>query len=51
MVAAGAHLITWFALACELQRDWRVEGEGLAKLLSKHLPDYDNLMSTSNHHR
>jgi nicotinamidase-related amidase len=51
MVAAGAHLITWFALACELQRDWRVEGEGLAMLLSKHLPDYDNLMSTANHHR
>ncbi|MBT2300978.1 hydrolase [Variovorax paradoxus] len=50
MVAAGAHLINWFALACELQRDWRNAGEGLATLLSKHLPDYDNLMSTAKSH-
>jgi nicotinamidase-related amidase len=29
MAAAGVQLINWFALACELQRDWRNGAEGL----------------------
>ncbi|KIY99059.1 isochorismatase hydrolase [Monoraphidium neglectum] len=46
---AGAVLINWFAVACELQRDWRLgpnSGLGLAKLLSVYLPEYGNLISS-----
>ena len=34
------------AVACELQRDWRNDMEGLAGLLSNHLPNYRNLMTS-----
>ncbi|MDR0529289.1 MAG: hydrolase [Zoogloeaceae bacterium] len=44
MSAAGAQLMTWFAVACELHRDWRNDIEGLAKLCSDHLSDYANLI-------
>jgi nicotinamidase-related amidase len=46
MVQAGAVPTNWFAVACELQRDWRNKGEGLATLLSDHLPAYKNLITT-----
>ena len=46
MSAAGVQLMTWFAVACELQRDWRRDVEGLAGLLSAHIPDYRNLMTS-----
>lgn len=46
MVAAGAQLITWFGVACELQRDWRNDVEGLGRLLSNHIPDYRNLITS-----
>ena len=36
--------VTWFAVACELHRDWRNDVEGLGTLLSNHIPDYRNLM-------
>jgi nicotinamidase-related amidase len=39
MSQAGAQLVNWFAVACELQRDWRNDMEGLATLLSNHLPN------------
>lgn len=45
MVQAGAVMTSWFAVACELQRDWRRDMEGLATLLGKHLPAYKNLMT------
>ncbi|MCA1443245.1 hydrolase [Ensifer sp. IC4062] len=45
MANAGAQLINWFAVACELQRDWRNGVEGLAALFEKHIPDYGNLIS------
>lgn len=45
---AGAQLMTWFGLACELHRDWRNDVEGLATLLSNHIPDYRNLMTSYN---
>ena len=45
MSAAGAQLITWFAIACELHRDWRNDVEGLGTLLSNHIPDYRNLIT------
>ncbi|WPP01582.1 isochorismate family cysteine hydrolase YcaC [Pseudomonas sp. HR96] len=46
MSAAGAHLLNWFAVACELQVDWRNDIEGLGNLLSQRLPNYRNLMNS-----
>ena len=48
MEAAGAQLMTWFGVACELHRDWRNDIEGLATLCSNHIPDYRNLMTSYN---
>jgi nicotinamidase-related amidase len=45
MVDAGAHLMNWFGVACELHRDWRNDVEGLGTLFSNHIPDYRNLMT------
>ena len=45
MAHAGAIMTSWFAVACELQRDWRNDAEGLATLLGNHLPAYKNLMT------
>lgn len=44
MAEAGAQLMTWFGVACELHRDWRNDIEGLGILFSNHIPDYRNLM-------
>lgn len=46
MAAAGAQLMTWFAVACELHRDWRNDVEGLGALFSNHIPDYRNLITS-----
>jgi len=46
MQAAGVQLINWFAMACELHRDWRNDIEGLGALLSDHIPNYRNLMTS-----
>jgi nicotinamidase-related amidase len=46
MSAAGAQMMNWFAVACELQRDWRNDIEGLGNLLSQRLPNYRNLMTS-----
>ncbi|GJE00311.1 isochorismate family cysteine hydrolase YcaC [Methylobacterium isbiliense] len=46
IAAAGVQMMTWFAVACELHRDWRRDVEGLATLLSNHIPDYRNLMTS-----
>lgn len=46
MTAAGAQLVNWFAVACELHRDWRNDVEGLGTLLANHIPDYKNLMTS-----
>jgi nicotinamidase-related amidase len=48
MSAAGAQLMTWFGLACELHRDWRNDVEGLGTLFSNHIPDYRNLINSYN---
>ena len=45
MSAAGAQLMTWFGVACELHRDWRNDIEGLGALFSSHIPDYRNLIT------
>ncbi|MDY7231025.1 isochorismate family cysteine hydrolase YcaC [Hyalangium rubrum] len=46
MTQAGAQLMTWFGVACELHRDWRRDVEGLAALFSNHIPDYRNLITS-----
>ena len=45
---AGGIMTNWFAVACELQRDWRNDAEGLATLLANHLPAYKNLITSHN---
>ncbi len=46
MSQAGAQLMTWFGMACELHRDWRNDVEGLGTLFANHIPDYQNLMNS-----
>ncbi len=46
MSQAGAQLVTWFAVAGELHRDWRNDVEGLGTLFSNHIPDYRNLINS-----
>ncbi|MBV6821663.1 isochorismate family cysteine hydrolase YcaC [Pseudomonas sp. PD9R] len=46
MSAAGAQLLNWFSVACELQGDWRNDMEGLANLLSARIPNYRNLINS-----
>ena len=48
MAAAGAQLMNWFAVACELHRDWRNDVEGLGNLLANHIPAYQNLITSYN---
>ena len=48
MSAAGVQLMNWFSVACELHRDWRNDIQGLGNLLSNHLPNYRNLMTSFN---
>jgi nicotinamidase-related amidase len=46
MQAAGVQLTNWFSVASELHRDWRNDIEGLGALLSNHVPNYRNLMTS-----
>jgi len=46
MEAAGVQLMSWFAVACELHRDWRNDVEGLGALFANHIPNYRNLMTS-----
>jgi nicotinamidase-related amidase len=46
MAQAGAQMLNWFAVVCELQRDWRNDIEGLGNLLANHIPAYRNLMTS-----
>jgi hypothetical protein len=46
MAQAGAQMMNWFSVACELHRDWRNDIEGLGTLLSNHIPNYRNLMTS-----
>ena len=46
MSQAGAQLMNWFGVACELHRDWRNDIPGLAALFAAHIPDYKNLMTS-----
>ena len=46
MEAAGVQLVNFFSVACELHRDWRNDMEGLAALLGKYIPAYQNIMTS-----
>lgn len=46
MSQAGAQMLSWFGVACELHRDWRNDIEGPGALFSNRIPDYRNLMSS-----
>jgi nicotinamidase-related amidase len=46
MAQAGVQPMNWFSVACELHRDWRNDIEGLGTLLSDHIPNYRNLMTS-----
>jgi len=46
MSQAGAQLMSWFGVACELHRDWRNDIEGLGALFGNHIPDYRNLINS-----
>lgn len=46
MSQAGVQLLNWFAVACELHRDWRNDIEGLGNLLSNYIPLYRGLMTS-----
>lgn len=48
MSSAGAQLVNWFSAVSELHRDWRNDVEGLANILSNHLPAYNNLIISHN---
>ena len=48
MTQAGAQLMSWFGVACELHRNWRNDIEGLGALFSNHIPDYRNLINSYN---
>jgi len=45
---AGVQLLTWFAVACELQRDWRRDVVGFGNVLAKRLPSYAALFYSYN---
>lgn len=47
MSAAGAQLMTWFAVACELQRDWRHDIDGLGAQCQLLFNISDNYTLTS----
>jgi nicotinamidase-related amidase len=46
MSQAGIQLMNWFAVACELHRDWRNDVEGFGAILGKHLPGYANVIGS-----
>jgi nicotinamidase-related amidase len=48
MQQGGAQLLNWFAVACELARDWRKDLSGLASLFHKRLPMYAHIMDSFN---
>jgi nicotinamidase-related amidase len=48
MSQAGAQLMNWFNVGCELHRDWRNDIEGFGGILGSHLPAYANLIQSFN---
>jgi nicotinamidase-related amidase len=48
MQQGGVQLMNWFAVACELGRDWRHDLTGMADLFSKNMPSYAHIMDSYN---
>ncbi len=48
MQLGGIQLTNWFAVACELAKDWRIDINGLAALFAKRLPTYARVMDSFN---
>ncbi|GAN04278.1 conserved hypothetical protein [Mucor ambiguus] len=46
MQQGGIQLMNWFAVACELGRDWRKDVNGMAALFAKRLPSYAHIMDS-----
>lgn len=46
MSQAGAQMMSWFGVGCELHRDWRNDIEGFGGILAEHLPAYANLIQS-----
>jgi nicotinamidase-related amidase len=46
MQQGGVQLMTWFAVACELGRDWRQDLTGMTDLFSKNIPSYAHIMDS-----
>lgn len=46
MQAAGAQLLTWFAMSNELRRDWRKDMEGYTNLFYETIPSYAPLIDS-----
>ncbi|WP_048307482.1 isochorismate family cysteine hydrolase YcaC [Halomonas sp. PR-M31] len=46
MSQAGVQLMNWFAVGCELHRDWRNDIDGFGAILVNHLPAYANLIQS-----
>jgi len=46
MAAAGVQLVNFFAVACELARDWRTDLTGLADYFSEFIPGYKNIITS-----
>lgn len=49
--AAGAQLMSWIAIACDLQRNWQEDIEGFGMLFSSHIPNFRFMLhSYQSHH-
>jgi hypothetical protein len=48
MQLGGVQLTNWFAIACELARDWRMDMAGLASLFAKRIHSYAHVMASYN---
>jgi nicotinamidase-related amidase len=46
MQQGGIQLLNWFAVACELARDWRKDINGLGNLFAKRIPSYAHVMDS-----
>ena len=46
MILHGVQMTSTFAVACELWRDWRNDGDKLAYLCVKYLPSYGAVMQS-----
>jgi nicotinamidase-related amidase len=48
MAQGGIQLMNWFAFACEVARDWRMDVNGLGAMFAKRIPSYAHVMDSFN---